>query len=123
MLQHPPVIARLDHRGEPAHNERRAHDLPESSMTPAARALADWAGTLRPSDVPAAVMDNATLRVLDTIGCALAGAREEHVPAVLALASRWSAGGPSPIWGKALTGATPQAALANGAIARGLDFR
>ncbi|HTY77859.1 MAG TPA: MmgE/PrpD family protein [Candidatus Bathyarchaeia archaeon] len=91
-------------------------------MTPAARTLAEWAGGLRPRDVPLAVMDNAALRVLDTIGCALAGAREEHVPAVLALASRWSGGGPSTIWGTALTAPPPQAALANGALAHGLDF-
>ena len=91
-------------------------------MTPAARTLAEWAEGLRPSDVPAVVMDNAALRVLDTIGCALAGAREEHVPAVLALASRWSDGGPATIWGTALTAAPTLAALANGALAHGLDF-
>ena len=91
-------------------------------MTPAARTLAEWAEGLRPQDVPGPVMDNAALRVLDTIGCALAGAREEHVPAVLKLVSRWGAAGPSTIWGSALTAAPPQAALANGALAHGLDF-
>src|SRR5258705_9744960 len=91
-------------------------------MTPAARTLAEWATGLRAEDVPAAVRDNAALRVLDTIGCALAGAREEHVPAVLGLAARWGASGSSTIWGSALTAAPPQAALANGALAHGLDF-
>jgi 2-methylcitrate dehydratase PrpD len=91
-------------------------------MTPAARTLAEWADGLRAEDVPAAVRDNAALRVLDTIGCALAGAREEHVPAVLALAARWGGPGLSTIWGSALRAAPPQAALANGALAHGLDF-
>jgi 2-methylcitrate dehydratase PrpD len=57
-------------------------------MPPAARTLSEWAARLSADDIPAAVRDNAALRVLDTIGCALAGAREEHAPSVLALASR-----------------------------------
>src|SRR5258705_950498 len=91
-------------------------------MTRGARPLGEWATGLRGEDAPAAVGDNAALRVLDTIGCALAGAREEHVPAVLGLAARWGASGSSTIWGPALPAAPPQAAFANGALAHGLDF-
>ena len=91
-------------------------------MTPAAKTLGEWAACLRAEDIPAAVRDNAALRVLDTIGCALAGAREEHAPSVLALVSRWGGPGLSTIWGTTLTAAPPQAALANGALAHGLDF-
>src|SRR6266481_494327 len=91
-------------------------------MTPAAKTLGEWAARLRAEDIPAAVRDNAALRVLDTIGCALAGAREEHAPSVLALASRWGGPGLSTIWGTALRAAPPQAALANGALAHGLDY-
>ena len=91
-------------------------------MTPAAKVLGEWAARLRAEDIPAAVRDNAALRVLDTIGCALAGAREEHAPSVLSLASRWGGPGLSTVWGTTLTAAPPQAALANGAFAHGLDF-
>ena len=91
-------------------------------MTPAAQVLGEWAARLRAEDIPAAVRDNAALRVLDTIGCALAGAREEHAPSVLALASRWGGPGLSTVWGTTLTAAPPQAALANGSLAHGLDF-
>lgn len=91
-------------------------------MTPAAKVLGEWAARLRAEDIPAAVRDNAALRVLDTIGCALAGAREEHAPSVLALASRWGGPGLSTVWGTTLMAAPPQAALANGALAHGLDF-
>ena len=91
-------------------------------MTPAAKVLGEWAARLRAEDIPPAVRDNAALRVLDTIGCALAGAREEHAPSVLALASRWGGPGLSTVWGTTLTAAPPQAALANGALAHGLDF-
>ena len=91
-------------------------------MTPAAKVLGEWAARLRAEDIPPAVRDNAALRVLDTIGCALAGAREEHAPSVLALVSRWGGPGLSTVWGTTLTAAPPQAALANGALAHGLDF-
>jgi len=91
-------------------------------VTPAAKVLGEWAARLRAEDIPAAVRDNAALRVLDTIGCALAGAREEHAPSVLALASRWGGPGLSTVWGTTLRAAPPQAALANGAFAHGLDF-
>ena len=76
-------------------------------MTPAAKTLGEWAACLRAEDIPAAVRDNAALRVLDTIGCALAGAREEHAPSVLALASRWGGPGLSTIWGTSFTAAPP----------------
>ncbi|MBI1727821.1 MAG: MmgE/PrpD family protein, partial [Candidatus Rokubacteria bacterium] len=49
-------------------------------MTPAARTLGEWAARLRAEDIPAAVRSNAALRVLDTIGCALAGVQEDHAP-------------------------------------------
>jgi 2-methylcitrate dehydratase PrpD len=91
-------------------------------VKPAARRLAEWAEGLTVGEVPPAVMDNAALRVLDTIGCALAGSREEHVPAMLGLASRWRGSGDSTIWGSSQTAAPPQAALVNGALAHGLDF-
>src|SRR5215467_10916956 len=91
-------------------------------MPPAGKVLAEWAARLRTDDIPAAVRDNAALRVLDTIGCALAGACLEHAPSVLALASRWGGPGLSTIWGTELRAAPPQAALANGALAHGLDY-
>src|SRR5262249_60830179 len=84
--------------------------------------LAEWAHGLESDRVPSAVMDDAALRVLDTIGCALAGSREEHVPAMHGLVSRWHGTGPASLWGSGLTAAPPQAALANGALAHGLDF-
>src|SRR5262249_58074654 len=56
------------------------------------------------------------------IGCALAGSREEPVPAMLGLVSRWQGSGDSTIWGSSRTAAPPQAALVNGALAHGLDF-
>src|SRR5437899_85280 len=90
-------------------------------MPPAARLLAEWAARLRPDDIPVTVRENAALRVLDTLGCALAGAREDHVPALLALLER-SGEGPCTVVGSALTSGPAPAALVNGAMAHGLDF-
>src|SRR3989442_9613238 len=90
-------------------------------MPPAARLLAEWAARLRPDDIPATVRGDAALRVLDTLGCALAGAREDHVPALLALLER-SGEGPCTVVGSSLTSGPAPAALANGAMAHGLDF-
>src|SRR5229473_2285469 len=90
-------------------------------MPPAARILAEWAARLRPEDIPVTVRENAVLRVLDTLGCALAGAREDHVPALLALLER-SGEGPCTVVGSALTSGPAPAALVNGAMAHGLDF-
>jgi len=91
-------------------------------MPPAARILAEWAARLRAEDIPASVRENAALRVLDTLGCALAGAREDHVPAVLALIAQSGEAGPCTVVGSSLTTGPAQAALANGAMAHGLDF-
>src|SRR2546426_10685886 len=89
-------------------------------MPRAAGILAEWAARLRAEDIPASVRENAALRVLDTLGCALAGAREDHVPAVLALIARSGEAGPCTVVGSSLTTGPVQAALANGAMAHGL---
>src|SRR5262249_58353591 len=70
----------------------------------------------------AAVMEDAVRGVLDRMGGALAGWRGAHIRAMHGLVSRGHGTGPSSIWGSALTAAPPQAALANGALAHGLDF-
>src|SRR6266566_1953435 len=85
-------------------------------MPPAARLLAEWAARLRPDDIPVTVRENAALRVLDTLGCALAGAREDHVPALLALLER-SGEGPCTVVGSVLTSGPAPAALVNGPTA------
>lgn len=91
-------------------------------MTTAAQALARFAARLCPEDIPFAVRENAALRVLDTIGCALAASREELADSVLSLARQWGGGGPCAVIGSPLRTPPPLAALANGCLAHGLDF-
>lgn len=91
-------------------------------MATAAQALARFAARLDPEAIPVTVRDNAALRVLDTIGCALAASREELADPVLSLARQWGGGGPCVVIGSPLRATPPLAALANGCLAHGLDF-
>jgi 2-methylcitrate dehydratase PrpD len=45
-----------------------------------AAALAEFAAALRLASIPSAVRQSAALRVLDTLGCALAASREAWAP-------------------------------------------
>lgn len=56
--------------------------------------LAAFTADLRPADVPASVNDNAALRVLDTLGCALAAGGADFAESVIMLTS--TPGGPGP---------------------------
>jgi 2-methylcitrate dehydratase PrpD len=88
-------------------------------MTLAER-LAGFAAALRYETLPAPVVDSVTLRVLDTVGLALAGARAPFAAPLLTLAG--AEPGAATVLG---TGARTSAALAilvNGALAHGLDF-
>jgi len=87
-----------------------------------AHSLATFARGLTPARIPVAVRDSVALRVLDTLGCALAAADASWAEAVLAPARAWGEGGRSTVAGCARRVAAPMAALANGTLAHGLDF-
>ena len=84
--------------------------------------LARFAESLTPAQVPASVRDSVALRVLDTLGCALAAAREEWAGALREPARLWGDGGNSTVIGSSQRVVAPMAALANGSLAHGLDF-
>ena len=88
-------------------------------MTLAER-LAQFAAGLRFEAIPATVVDNVRLRVLDTLGLALAGSRADFAPPLLTLVAREH--GPCSVLGTDRTASAPLAILANGALAHGLDF-
>ena len=90
--------------------------------SPSANTLAGFAHGLTPPRIPAAVRDSVALRVLDTLGCALAAADADWAHTVLAPVSAWGHGGRSSVAGRAPRVAAPMAALANGTLAHGLDF-
>lgn len=88
-------------------------------MTLAER-LAQFAVGLRFETIPASVVDNVRLRVLDTLGLALAGSRADFAPPLMALIAREH--GPCTVLGTDRTASAPLAILVNGALAHGLDF-
>src|SRR5262245_27458743 len=87
-----------------------------------ANTLAGFAHGLTPPRIPAAVRDSVALRVLDTLGCALAAADTDWAHTVLAPVTAWGHGGGSSVVGRAPRVSAPMAALANGTLAHGLDF-
>ena len=88
-------------------------------MTLAER-LADFTASLRFETLPAEVVDSVRLRLLDTLGLALAGSRAELAPAMLGLVA--GAEGPCTVLGTAYRASAPLAILVNGALTHGLDF-
>jgi 2-methylcitrate dehydratase PrpD len=65
-------------------------------------------------------VDNVPLRVLDTLGLALAGSRADFAAPFLALVAHEH--GPCTVLGTDRTASAPLAILTNGALAHGLDF-
>ncbi len=87
-----------------------------------ARRLADFAVALRFDDIPSDVVASVRLRTLDIVGLALAASREEFTASILGALDGWRASGDCTVLGTAATAPPPLAALANGALAHGLDF-
>jgi 2-methylcitrate dehydratase PrpD len=104
--------------------------LPESSArrkriigaVTLARRLSRFADRLRFDDLPPEVVASVRLRALDILGIALAASTSEVAPSVLGALQGWGQGGACSVVGSSLTAAPPLAALANGALAHGLDF-
>ena len=88
----------------------------------AAEALAHFASEIRIDSIPPAVRDNAVLRVLDTIDCALAAREADFAPSVFDLVGEWGGRGPCSVIGSPARTTPPTAALANGCLAHGLDL-
>jgi 2-methylcitrate dehydratase PrpD len=63
------------------------------------QAIADRLLTIPRSDLPPAAIQWAKVAILDSIGCALAGADEPALRKVAALTLPGAAGGPSQVWG------------------------
>lgn len=92
-----------------------------TAMTLAAR-LAAFAHDLTYERVPPPVALSVRLRALDVLGIALAASTQDFAPAVREALAAWDARGDCTVVGDKVTAATPLAALANGALAHGLDF-
>jgi len=89
-------------------------------VTTLAERLAAFTAGLRFEALPAAVVDNVKLRLLDTLGLALAGSREDFARALFGVLDGDS--GPCTVVGASRTSSAPLASLVNGALAHGLDY-
>lgn len=90
-------------------------------MTTGAEVFSEFTSRLKFEAIPAEVRDNVLLRVLDTVGIALAATAEEFAPALLGLVEGWGSG-EATIIGQKVRASVPMAILANGSLAHGLDF-
>ncbi len=91
-------------------------------MTPA-EVLAEFAHSLSVSRLPTEVLTTAKLRVLDTVGIALAATRQDFAPSLLrAIGDLGEAPKTATVIGTGRRLPAASAALANGALAHGLDF-
>jgi 2-methylcitrate dehydratase PrpD len=88
----------------------------------AARRLAHFVVDLALDDVPAGVVTAASRLTLDTLGNALAAAREDFGRAVLGVAERLGGDAESALLGSPARVAAANAVLANATLAHGLDF-
>ncbi len=91
-------------------------------MTFLSRRLAEWTAALSFADLPADVVENTRLRVLDVIGLALAGLGTDFGQAVRKAALALTPDGPARILGTGERVGLASAALANGALAQAMEF-
>ncbi|HEU5319879.1 MAG TPA: MmgE/PrpD family protein [Methylomirabilota bacterium] len=89
---------------------------------PAARRFARFTAGLSLDDVPAPVVERASLLALDTLGNGLAAARQDFGGPVLHAARRLGGPPESTLVGDGTRVAAANAVLANGTLAHGLDF-
>src|SRR5262245_46471243 len=92
------------------------------SAAAAARRLARFVRGLSLESIPTSVVDRATLLTLDTLGSCLASATMDFGRAVSATAAGLGGAAESTIIGTTTRVAAPNAVLANGTLAHGLDF-
>jgi 2-methylcitrate dehydratase PrpD len=83
--------------------------------------LADYVTGMAIGDLPPEVVDKTKLCVLDTIGCMLAGSRDEVGERITAHALRYGRPGPCTVFGHSASVGPEHAALANGTSAHVLE--
>ena len=86
------------------------------------RELVSFLHPLQASDLPADVLDRARYFLLDYLGCAIRGSREDSSAAVQRMVQRIGANGCATVIGTRLHTIPGLAALANGAAAHGIEM-
>ena len=86
------------------------------------RKLAEFTVEFKIDSVPDVVLENAKIAILDCLGVALLGAREEIGQILLRFARKNFSPGPCTVWGSDISANPRDAALLNGTLAHGLDY-
>ncbi|MGZ8265881.1 MAG: MmgE/PrpD family protein [Burkholderiales bacterium] len=84
--------------------------------------LARFVTETRASNVPAEVLEGARSALMDTVGCALAGALEPAAEIALTWVNELGARPQASVWGQNVATSPAEAAFANGISAHALDF-
>jgi 2-methylcitrate dehydratase PrpD len=84
--------------------------------------LGDFVANLQFKDIPADVVEKAKQHILDTLGVALAAARDDFAKSMLSVAKGLQGPGESAVWGGRARLPAANAALVNGTMAHGLDY-
>lgn len=84
--------------------------------------LSEWIAGLALTDAPAGLIEHAKNIILDSLGCALVGARLPWSVTAVEAMLRFEGAGPAPLigWGRALS--APAAALLNGTFIQGFEL-
>src|SRR5690242_3823697 len=90
-------------------------------VTACAVRLSEFTHALRFEMIPHEVRENIALRVLDTVGIALASTREDFAGPVLGLTESWG-NGECTVIGSKIRASVPMAIVTNGSLAHGLDY-
>jgi 2-methylcitrate dehydratase len=84
--------------------------------------MAEWAAAVRYEDLPASVVHEAKRYLLDSVGCALGGLRQEDTHIALAVLEEIGGGGPCAVLGTERRTDPVSAALANALMIRVMDY-
>jgi 2-methylcitrate dehydratase PrpD len=93
-----------------------------STVSRLSRRLAEFTTSLELESLPAKVMDNAKIAILDCLGVAVLAASQEIGKTIIKFAQKNAAPGSCTIWGTAIMAGMRDAAFLNGTLAHGLDY-
>ncbi len=99
-----------------------AHSVPGHSAETITAEMARWAADLRFEDIPESAVREARRYLLDTLGCALGGYRQEDVEIALAVLDEIAGDGPGTVIGSGRAMDVVSASLANALMVRVMDY-
>jgi 2-methylcitrate dehydratase len=99
-----------------------AHSVPGQSAETITAEMARWAADLRFEDIPESAVREARRYLLDTLGCALGGFKQEDAEIALEVLDEIAGEGPATVIGSGRSMDVVSAALANALMVRVMDY-